>query len=358
MRVAWAAVLVAGLGSPALAQALPTNDPHWIVVDAVDRFIRPGFEQLHEDAVELETAAATLCGEPSEAQLEAVRDGFRTVVLDYSRVEFLRFGPLMEANRAERLFFWPDRKGIALRQVQEILSEYDETATELESLQGKSVAVQGIGALEYVLFGTGAETLATIEADFRCRYAETIAEALVAVSAELTSAWDDPDGIAARMIEPKAEYADYRTTAEALEELVGAMAFGLEALRDQKLLPFIGRDGEALKPKSAPLWRSGMTVPSILAGFEGIATLLARAHVAAGLGADSTIGADATAGFAALAAAGAAVTSPVEQALADPAQKAALDEIVSRSSSLQAILGEELPAAMALSTGFSSLDGD
>ena len=36
--------------------------------------------------------------------------------------------------------------------------------------------MQGFGALEFVLFGTGAETLATQRGDFRCRYGEAIAD--------------------------------------------------------------------------------------------------------------------------------------------------------------------------------------
>ena len=254
---------------PAAAQTPTPGDPHWVLVNAVDASIRPGFLQMQEEAFSLEINVEALCREPSEATLETARNQFRSMVVAYSRIAYLRFGPLVENNRAERLFFWPDRKGIALRQVQQILAEHDETATELTSLQGKSVAVQGLGALEFVLFGTGSETLATIEADFRCRYAWAIADALVAVSDELARAWYAGEGIARRISAPKPEYADYRSQTELLEELVSAMAFGLEAIRDQQLLPFVGRDGEDPKPKSAPFWRSGMTVPAIVAGFRG-----------------------------------------------------------------------------------------
>ncbi len=68
-------------------------------------------------------------------------------------------GPAREDNRFERLFFWPDRRGRGLRQVQGILAEEDETATDPATLYQKSVAVQGLLALDFVLSGEGNETL-------------------------------------------------------------------------------------------------------------------------------------------------------------------------------------------------------
>jgi predicted lipoprotein len=54
--------------------------------------------------------------------------------------------------------------------VQELLAKQDPTATDAATLRGKSVAMQGLQALEFVLYGTGSETLATGD-DYRCRYA-------------------------------------------------------------------------------------------------------------------------------------------------------------------------------------------
>src|SRR5690606_22737995 len=99
-----------------------------------------------------------------------VRAQFPAVVTAWSRIELYRFGPLMAQNRSDRILFWPDRKGIALRQVQAILADKDEAALAPETLARKSVAVQGLGALEFVLHGTGSEDLATPDGAFRCDY--------------------------------------------------------------------------------------------------------------------------------------------------------------------------------------------
>jgi len=353
MRLALAAALIA------LALPVAAIEPADVLRKAVDGYIQPGFNQLSDAADVLQDNLADLCSFPSEASLEAARNQFKAVVIAYSRVEFLRFGPFTEDSRAERLLFWPDRKGIALRQVQAILADYDETATALEDLRGKSIAVQGLGALEYVLFGERSETLATIEADFRCRYAETIGNALAATARELSGMWSAPHGISEHLAFPQPGNDDYRSERESLEELVGALSHGIEAIRDTRLLPFIGREGETPKPKSALFWRSGMTVPSIRAGFEGMRDFLAASEIGDATDGDNLWVEDsANFEFGNALRAADLIKAPVAEALADPKQKQALDYMVILTGSLQTLLGENLSQALGLSVGFSSLDGD
>lgn len=349
-------VLVAllALVTPALAVDAPE-----VLRKAVDGYIRPGFAQLAGRAEGLEKDLVHLCVAPSATQLTLARQQFGKVVEAFARVEFLKFGPLVEESRLERLLFWPDRKGIALKQVQAILGAEDESATRLASLKGKSVAVQGLTALEFVLFGTGAEALKRPEGGFRCRYGAAIGAAIADTAGEIAGAWAAPDGIAAHLVSPQAEFTDYRSTREALEELVGAIAYGIETIRDTRLLPFVGRDGATPKPKSALFWRSDLAVPAMRAGLAGIRDLLDASQIGLATEAEN-LWVDNSARFElgnALRAAD-AVTLPVEQALADPAQKKALDYLVILTGSLQTLLGENLSSALGLSVGFSSLDGD
>ena len=58
---------------------------------------------------------------------------------------------MLQDNRFERILYYPDRKGLGLRQVQALLAEQDASVLAVGALEGKSVAVQGLGALEFVL---------------------------------------------------------------------------------------------------------------------------------------------------------------------------------------------------------------
>jgi len=351
------ALLVALIAVPALAQEqkLTANE---VVELAITEAIRPGFARFAEEAGSLKLNVEALCATPSEATLETARNQFKSAVTAWSRIELYRIGPLMVENRSDAILFWPDRKGIALKQVQGALAEADQTAASAKTLAGKSVAMQGLGALEFLLFGTDSETLAA-GADFRCKYAAAIAELVSGRADEMSAEWADPVGFSKRLLEPSASDPDYRSTREVLEALTGLLAHGTEAIRDQRLLPFLGRDGAAPKPKSALFWRSGMTVPSISANFEGLKALLQDSRIAEATTPDQQwVGQSAGFEFGNAERAEKLVTEPVEQAVSDPKQKKALDYMVIVTQSLDTILGENLAAALGLSMGFSSLDGD
>lgn len=352
------AVILALTAMPVLA-AEPKLTAEQVVSLAITEAIRPGFAAFATETAALKSDTGALCETPSEAALQTVRGQFRSVVTAWSRIELYRLGPLMTENRYDKILFWPDRKGIALKQVQAILAEPDLDAADPTKLATKSVAVQGLGALEFLLFGTGAEQLATPAGDFRCRYALAISTLLSGTAADLSAEWNDPEGISKRLLAPSASDPDYRSFREVAEALTGLLAHGTEAIRDQRLLPFLGRDGAAPKPKSALFWRSGMTVPSINANFEGLRALLEKSRIAEATSPDQLwVGNSAAFEFGNAERAGKVITQPVEQALADPKQKKALEYLVIVTQSLDTILGENLAAALGLSVGFSSLDGD
>jgi predicted lipoprotein len=77
-----------------------------------------------------------------------------------------------------------------------------------------------------------------------------------------------------------------------------------------------------------------------------------------GIVTDPDLASDITAAFDHAEAAIALVTVPVEQAVTDPIQAAALTDLVTATQDLQRLIGEDLSATLGLSVGFSSLDGD
>lgn len=349
-------VLMLFCAGPALAQAVA---PAQVLAAAVNQVIRPGVAAFKNRASGLESAMGGLCAVPSDRALAIARQQFGLTAQAYGRIEFLRIGPLMEDNRADRLLFWPDRRGIGLRQVQAILAEEDASATEVMGLREKSVAVQGLGALEFVLFGTDAGGLSVPGGGFRCRYGQAIAANISSIADQVAMGWYRYDGVASHLTLPTPEHADYRSETEALEALVGLVAHGLEGLRDTRVNPFIAQGDTAAKPKQALFWRSGLTMAMIAANIEGMEALVAGSGLARAVGAehgglDNSIAfefgnADRAIGL---------VTLPVEQAVADEKHALALDYLVIVTQSLQGLIGEQLSAALGLSVGFSSLDGD
>lgn len=334
-----------------------------VMAKAVDDFIIPGYRDLSRATAVLSDASAALCATPSDATLEATRSAFANVVGKWSTIEIVRLGPALEQNRFERFLFYPDRKSTGLKQVRAILAKGDESATAAENLKAKSVAVQGLGALEYVLYGTGAEALAGKDGRFRCRYGHAIAQNLDAIAGALLAEWERPDGIQAAWKNPGPDNPLFRDNKEAATELLGILVHSVEMVRDQRLRPFHagmvdGKPGKG-RPKLAIYWRSGNTMPSISANFRGLQTLFDSAGMEDLLPADSrSIAGSVTFLLKTLSAAADRVDGPIDASLADDEKRATLDFIALNTADLLDRLNRDFGGAIGLGAGFSFADGD
>ena len=330
-----------------------------VMARAVDDFIKPGYRRFVTEARELETSVGDLCKEPSDENLTVARTAFDDTVDAWSRIEILRIGPVIEDNRFERILFYPDRKSTGLKQVQAVLAKPDDSVTSVETLKGKSVAMQGLGAAEYVLFGTGSETLLSDSGQFRCRYAEAIAGNLARVGDELVDAWDDPEGIQAAWKMPGADNPVFRDNQEAAKALLGVLVHAAETVRDQRIEGFYkGPDKRAL-PKQAIYWRSGNSLRSVTANVEGIRALLEQSGLVELLPEDSrSVVSSIDFVTNAIIRVSNQTTADVSRAVEDPVEMARLDFLLFNTRDLILRLNNDLGGAMGLSAGFSFSDGD
>ncbi|RVA18578.1 peptidase M75, Imelysin, partial [Mesorhizobium sp. M7D.F.Ca.US.004.03.1.1] len=256
-------------GAPASA-AVKASD---IIQRAINGFVRPAYAELHQHAEVLTQAMHKLCEAPSQGELDAARAEFSVTVYAWSSAEIIGFGPIKENNRLERTLFWPDRKSIGLKQVQAALADKDPNATDPAQLAGKSVAMQGLGALEFVLYGDGADALAGKDDPYRCAYGAAVAGNIETMAGEVSAAWNKPDGFAALWANPGPRNPLYRDGNEAVTELVGVFINELEMVRDVRLKGFFGGKPDADKPKQAIYWRSQNTATSLAGNLSGIDTL-------------------------------------------------------------------------------------
>ncbi len=266
--------LVIGAGA-ARADQETTRPPIGPVLERmlVD-YIRPGYGAVNSAATDLETSVTELCSNPSDERLTAARSAFRGVVDRWALIEWLRLGPVMSDNRLERILFFPDRKGTGRKQVQAAIVTKDESVTKVSALAGQSVAMQGLGALELILFGTGSDALSKPEASHRCAFAQAAASNLVNLSDEIIAGWQADADLVPVFLNPGPENPLFRTDQEALNLLLGQMIHGLDAIRDTRMTAFLDKENpDHDRPKLALFWRSDMTLPSISANLEGLEAL-------------------------------------------------------------------------------------
>ncbi|OCP34638.1 imelysin family protein [Ensifer sp. LC163] len=364
-------LFLAAIAPPAMAQEGSPLSPRIVneaavpavMAKAVDDFIIPGYRNLSDKTALLTKASAALCETPSAASQDNARTAFSELVRAWSTVEIIRLGPALEQNRFERFLFYPDRKSTGLKQVQAILAKGDETAIDVASLKGKSVAAQGLGALEYVLYGNGSEALASKEGDFRCRYGVAISQNLDTIANEFLAEWQKPDGIQSAWKKPGPGNPQFRDSKEAATELLGIFVHGVEMVKDQRLKPFYAGtvDGRQDKghPKLAIYWRSENTMPSIAANFRGLQTLFKVADMESLLPEDSrSVAGSADFVFKSVIAISQNIDGPIGEAIADDKSRAKLDFLTLNTADLLDRLNKDFGGAIGLGAGFSFADGD
>ena len=329
-----------------------------VMTRAVDEVIRPGYRAFHASAGRLAAATASFCKAPSETGRKAVDDAFRQAVIDWGRIEIVRIGPVLDDNRFERILFYPDRKSTGLKQVQALLQKQDEADAEAGAMAGKSVAIQGFGALEFVLYGTGSETLTKEPNSFRCRYGAAVAAHIEVTAGQLVAAWDAPDGVQQDWKHPGPQNPVFRTGREAITALLGILVHGAEAVRDQRIETFY-RHGGTARPKSAVFWRSGNTWTSIDANIEGLQTLFDKSGMAALIDPDFiSIAGNIDFVLKSLRRVAPTVDPDIEKAVSTPEDQQKIAFLLVNARDLIVRLNTEYGGAIGLGAGFSFADGD
>ena len=280
-----AAALLAGVLSAALAPAparAATTEPS-IAERAVAGVYRPLHAAFADAASRLDEAVVAYCASatgpdgaapaPSgTGTLDAARAAWRDAVPAFGAIEPLRVGPVLEDNRVNRVFFWPDSRRAGERQLAALVAGAG--PLDVDAMPAKSVAVQGLPALERLLYGDGIET----DSGPTCRVAVPVAGNVARIAAELDAAWADPDGIGARMVEPPADDPLFRSEREVLRSLVTQLQAGLELVAGAKLGPLV--DADAAGMRRLPFARSAL-LPEYLSGnLDGLAALLLDAGLA------------------------------------------------------------------------------
>jgi predicted lipoprotein len=346
-------------GTP-IAPTATEADYQRVVEQAVQEYIIPAYARLHSATGELGPALGNLCsfhddhGRPFAAQV------FAETVKAWAAVDFLRFGPIAQEGRYERFAFFPDVHGTGARQLRRFLATEDKALLEPSALAKQSAAVQGLPALESLLF-SGSKALLTAEEvePYRCRLAQTIARNLNAIASEALAGWQGDDGWAALMREPGSGNPVYRTHTEAITEVLKAIVTGLEQLREHRLLPALGTTPEESKASRAPYNTSGEALTHMRASANALQRFTEASGILALLPESQSAYANSVEfEFENLESALEAAGPDLEAALADPQLRSKLAYAAIVLQSLRDLFQQDVGVWAGLTAGFNSLDGD
>lgn len=250
---------------------------------ALENHIRKSYAKLTETFRALETQTGAFCAAPRAERLDTLRVGFADAVRSWGAIAHIVFGPVREAYRYERIWFWPDRKGIARRQVAGALRDRPQGYEDAAKLGEKSIAVQGMGAFEQILHS--GEIDALVEGKdaqgFVCAYMKSIAGNLAGMSAEIENGWRD-DAYGGTWLDPGPDNSSYLSDEETTFALLKALMEHLERVRDLELARPLGLS-QSRRILPGPFSESGLTMAFIASRIAGLRSLFEESGLAEGL---------------------------------------------------------------------------
>lgn len=369
------AVLVgAAILGASVTTAQAEADHAAIAKASLTEVIRPGYAAFANAAGALQGKVDALCQQPSAATLEEAKNSFAGTVAAWSKVEIIRFGPVIQDHRFERLFFWPDPKGLGLRQIQDALAKHDGSVTEPDQLAGKSVALQGLPALEYLLYGDGAETLAkapTVEdgqeplpvlgggGAFRCDFALSAATNVERIAKLVVEGWREGSTYEKAFLSPTPDNPYYHAPKEVTLDLFKTFSTGIELVRDQKLGKPLGASPAEAKPKLAAFWRSGLTFANAAGNLEGVKAVFAQGGFAQVVASDSP-GVENSILFDLDHAIGVlrAIDQPMAEVVTNEDTRAKIEALRVALKGAAQTAGDMISRGAGLAFGFNAMDGD
>jgi predicted lipoprotein len=321
---------------------------------AVDGYIVGAYDALAAQTATFADGLTAYCATHDLSQAASADYGFTALLEKWAGVDFINFGPISRDTRFDRFAFWPDPHGTGDRQLRQFLARPDPAILAPGALRKQSAAIQGLPALEILLYSGTKSPIA-------CDLAKAIAANLHEIAASAAEEWKGDKGWRALMLSPGPGNPVYTDANQSLTDVLRALLLGLEVLRDQRIQPARGPMPDAAKASRAPYWRSG----SSIAYWRASAAALQRYAEAAGLtqlvASGDTARALNTASefeFRNLAGALGAVSPPLDKALVDPQPRGKLGYALLVLQSLRAIYQTQLPGAAGISPGFNALDGD
>lgn len=255
-------LLFTSLAALALGACAPQDREASTSAALAKQVILPGYSQWLAADRQLATSALAFC--EGREDLAKARADFLAAQHAWAALQPMLVGPLAEGNRAWAVQFWPDKKNLVGRQVEQLLASGK--PVDAASLAQGSVVIQGLSAYEYILYDSQPELAAPEQKARYCPLLIAIGERQHALAEDILGAWNRQGGMLAQLTQfPNERYADAH---EALADLLRAQVTALDTLK-KKLGAPMGRQTKGVaQPYQAEAWRSDASLASLRASLE------------------------------------------------------------------------------------------
>lgn len=302
-------------------QAVPTEQA--VVTSFVETVVTPNYAQLVKQTAALQDAIRLLTDKPTEAHLQSTRQAWLAARQTWETSESWAFGPAATEGFDGAMDDWPvNRKDLATALSSGRFSP--------ETFATLSETAKGFHGIEWVIYGgrTGSPPSAEQLSANELVYLGLAAADLHNQAEGLLASWSGPQGFGARNSSPGEVGAAVQ---EMLQGVIGLLQEG----GDEKLgQPLNTRDPHTLESAA-----SGNTRADLVANVEGARrVLLATGLLGLIRGRDLELASQIDAQSAAAVAMAKALPQPLNDALADPSSRQAMQQLITQLHSTAKLL--------------------
>jgi predicted lipoprotein len=329
-----------------------------IALAVTDQFVIPTYRALVAATEAQEKAWATFAAKRETGDVALLRAAYNAAADAWANAQLIKTGPITLFLRYDRFAYWPEARNATARALGQLLASGNAKDLTAESLAHDSVAGQGLPALERLLYD-GDNPAALLKASgkdgpWRVQVGQGISRNLAAISRDVLKDWTVPDGVRAAIAANKGWKNLFADGAEASRLLLTDLVAGFKLMHDVKLLPVLGANAAAAKPRSAEAWRSGRTQRDLVLNLSS-AQAMERAFAATAPAAHRT---KLDGLFAAAVKAMDAAPADLGEAAADPKRRPRVEAARVAIKAVQTEIANTLPGDVGVTLGFNSLDGD
>ncbi|UVE18640.1 imelysin [Pseudomonas sp. LS44] len=349
-------LLFTSLAALALGACSPQDQHAQTSAALAQQVILPSYSRWVEADRQLAKSALAFCS--GQEDLAKARADFQGAQRAWAELQPLLIGPLAEGNRAWQVQFWPDKKNLVGRQVEQLVKTQPQI--DAAALTKASVVVQGLSAYEYILFDSNIDLADSAQKARYCPLLQAIGARQQTLAEEILASWNTKDGMLAQLSKfPNPRYADSH---EAIAELLRVQVTALDTLK-KKLGTPLGRLSKGIpQPLQADAWRSQASLANLAASLASAQALWQGVdqHGLRGLLGDEqkALAERIDAAYAEAQQKLAALQPPLGELLASEQGRQQLGDFYDSLNRVHRLQESELAKALGVQLGFNANDGD
>ncbi len=244
------------LSGAAFSQSTNWTEVNLALTDAV---VIPDYQAFATATADMNQQAKSICTSITPQSLADLQSAFQLTMDKWQAVQHIQFGPITYFNWNYRLQYWPDDNGTGARQLLALIASKDTSVLGSEAFARQSVGVQGLQALEQLLFTEA--SLGELQTDaYRCRVVQAIAANLDEIAAGVALRWSDEFRTTVATAD---ERGFFESAEDATIDFLKAEVEPIRSLQQQKLEAILGESQVGARVKRAESWRSERSVRNI-----------------------------------------------------------------------------------------------